>query len=91
MPHEVCKYQLRRGFLGRQPDVGSSCNLTCGVMLTICKDALACGCAGVMHRIADWHLHASNGQLVIPLVDACILNIQLGDAAETQKYHQGAI
>ena len=51
---------------------------------TICEDALAGCAAGVMHCTAARHLHAADAQLVVAFVDASVLDIQLGDAAQTQ-------
>ncbi len=51
-------------------------------MLTVHEDALTGGSAGVVHSAACGYLHAAQAQLVVALVDAGVLHIELGDAAQ---------
>ena len=51
-------------------------------MLTVHKHALAGGGAGVVHSAACGYLHAAQAQLVVALVDAGVLHVELGDAAQ---------
>ena len=50
--------------------------------LTVHEHALTGGGAGVVHSAARGYLHAAQAQLVVALVDAGVLHIELGDAAQ---------
>ncbi len=60
------------------------CPLACSRRLTICKDTLTRGGAGVLHFAAGWDLHAVETQLIVAPIDAGVLDIQLGDTALAQ-------
>ena len=50
--------------------------------LTVHEHALTGGGAGVVHCAACGYLHAAQAQLVVALVDAGVLHVELGDAAQ---------
>ena len=51
-------------------------------MLTVHEDAFAGGGAGVVHSAACGYLHAAQAHLVVALVNAGVLHVELGDAAQ---------